>query len=328
MVRIIAEIAMAFEGNPALSEMLVQAAAKTGADAVKFQVVFANELLVPSHPLWQLYSEAEMDISVWTSLRNAARENGIKFFLDVFGKRSLEIARNIGADGLKLHASDFFDRRLLRGALDACSQVFVSVAGVMKSEIDDLLSELGSDAGRVVLMTGFQAAPTPVNKSHVSRVAAFRAAYPTQSVGYMDHIPGESPDGIHVSALALAFGAQWIEKHMTLSRFCHRTDWMSSLDPHEFKEFVDAIRRCETALGAGNFELDEDEISYRNRTIKRYVAARTLTEGEILRDSDINALRSPDLGPGEGFHHAHDLIGRRMTRGLEAFTPFRSGDVE
>ena len=69
---IIAEIAQGFEGNFEQSKLLIKAAAKAGADAVKFQLVYANELATADYKYYSLFKELEMSISQWQSLKDYA----------------------------------------------------------------------------------------------------------------------------------------------------------------------------------------------------------------------------------------------------------------
>ena len=83
----IAEIAQGFEGNFEQSKLLIKAAAKAGADAVKFQLVYADELSTADYQHYQLFKELEMEEAQWKSLKDYASSQGIQLIVDVLVKK-------------------------------------------------------------------------------------------------------------------------------------------------------------------------------------------------------------------------------------------------
>ena len=93
-LKIIAEIAQGFEGNFTQSKLLISAAAKSGADAVKFQLVYADELATADYQYYSLFKNLEMSEMQWKDLSDYAISLGSKLIVDVFGEKSLETAEN------------------------------------------------------------------------------------------------------------------------------------------------------------------------------------------------------------------------------------------
>lgn len=100
-LEIIAEIAQGYEGNPKLAELLVKGAVVANADAVKLQLVFADELCVPTYPYYDLFKSLEMSDEVWMGLVKRVHGAGKRIYFDVYGDRSLSLASSLGADGVK-----------------------------------------------------------------------------------------------------------------------------------------------------------------------------------------------------------------------------------
>jgi N,N'-diacetyllegionaminate synthase len=67
-VEIIAELAQGFEGKPEQARLLLKAAAAAGADAAKFQLVYADELATPDYKYYELFRSLEMDDAIWAGL--------------------------------------------------------------------------------------------------------------------------------------------------------------------------------------------------------------------------------------------------------------------
>jgi len=320
--RVIAEVAQGYEGKPEYCHLYVKAAASAGADAIKFQVVYADDVAQPGYQYYDFYKTLEMDLAVWRGIKARAEELGVWLFTDISGERAMAIAEAITPHGIKIHSSNFFNRALIRAAFDIADKVFVSLGGIEADEIEALVGEVRSwgHEHRLALLYGFQAEPTPVENSRLARLPALKGMFPGLEIGYMDHTPGDSEDRLHVSVMALALGADWIEKHLTLSRFLEVEDYVSALEPAEFADYVASLRRLDTALGSADMELGEEERSYRDKSVKKIVAARDISAGGTLGPADILFKRTPRAGAFEGIHDPAQVLGRTLMR------PLREGD--
>jgi N,N'-diacetyllegionaminate synthase len=112
-VYIIAGLAQGFEGKPQQAMALLEAAAAAGADAAKFQLVYAEELATADYQHFALFKKLEMPDDAWRNLARRAREAAIHLQLDVFGPRSLALAETIGAHAVKVHSTDMGNPGLL-----------------------------------------------------------------------------------------------------------------------------------------------------------------------------------------------------------------------
>ena len=321
--KIIAEIAQGYEGKADYCSLYVRAAAKAGADAVKFQVVYADDLSEPGHEYYILYHSLELTPGAWKAVRDQATELGIGFVTDIFGQQSLAVAREIRPDGIKLHASDFFNRTLLAEAFAIAKQVFVSIGGISGEEVDKLVAEV-TEAGhrdRLVMLTGFQAEPTPIDRSNLMRLATLQQRYTGVQIGYLDHAPGDSDDQAHLSVMAMSLGADWIEKHLTLSRYLELEDYVSALEPDEFARYMATLRRLDTAFGTGDIALSDEEKRYRDKSVKKLLTARRLEAGHHLELADLVFARTGRLGAFEGFHDPAAVVGKALCSALDAREP-------
>jgi N,N'-diacetyllegionaminate synthase len=109
-------------------------------------------------------------------------------------------------------------------------------------------------------------------------------------VGYSDHTPG-----IEVAIAAVALGATVIEKHFTLDRNLPGPDHKASLEPHELKAMVNAIRNIEVALGDGIKQPSRSELMNKPVVRKSIVACREIKAGELFSEENLAAKR-----PGTG----------------------------
>ena len=115
-VKIIAEIAQGYEGKPEQARLLAKAGVAAGADAIKFQCVYADDISVPSYKHYSFFKTLEMPVSVWAELSKIVHDAGKEFILNVGGQKSLQMALDIGADAVKFHATSFFCDDLIKFA--------------------------------------------------------------------------------------------------------------------------------------------------------------------------------------------------------------------
>ena len=125
-------------------------------------------------------------------------------------------------------------------------------------------------------------------------------------VGYSDHT-----QGIEVAIAAVALGGTVIEKHFTLDRNLLGPDHKASLEPHELKAMVTAIRNIEIALGDGIKRLSQSEAKNKPVARKSLVAIRVIKAGDLFTEQNITAKR-----PGTGISPMQwdEVIGRAAHR--------------
>jgi len=130
--------------------------------------------------------------------------------------------------------------------------------------------------------------------------------------GYSDHTEGHA-----VTAAAIALGAHVVEKHYTLARDMEGPDHKASLEPHELKAMVQAIRDVEAALGDGVKVPRGNELNTRIHARKSIVARKAIAEGHVLSDDDLAVMR-----PGTGLSPSllPLLVGRRARKAIAAGT--------
>jgi len=311
-VEIIAEVAQGYEGDATLGRLLVRGAARAGADAVKLQMIYADEISTPDYQHYDLFRSLEMPLDVWRALAREAKAGGLRFYLDVYGERSLREAVDLGADGVKIHASDFFNTRLVRSALDMMPRVFISLGGISVAELEDFLAlhQIATNQ-QVFLMYGFQAEPTPVEFNNLLRLKALQERFPGHRFGFMDHSDGGSDDAMTLALMVLPLGIDCIEKHISLDRSLQLEDYVSSLSTDNFRMFVQRIRHLENALGTEELELTAAEQEYRKKTGKVVVANRELKKSEVVTPEALSLKRVSVVDPSS-FSRVEQVAGRKL----------------
>lgn len=187
-LQIIAEVAQGFEGKIDQSRLLIKAAAMAGADAVKFQLVFADELATPDYKYYDLFRSLEMSEETWFGLSNYAKDLGIELFLDIFGERSLRLSEKMNVSTIKLHGTDITNIGLLElVSKSTIRNILLGAGGAYLSEIRKALSMLSRK--RVVVLLGYQGYPTPDNCNQIDRIRELKdvLTFANVSIGFADH---------------------------------------------------------------------------------------------------------------------------------------------
>lgn len=312
-VEIIAEVAQGYEGDATLARLLARGAVRAGADAIKFQLVYAEEIATPDYQYYDLFRSLEMPREAWQAVAEETRAGGARLYLDVYGQWSLEQAIDLSVDGVKIHTTDFFNTPLVRSALDAMPRVFISLGGISVEELEEFLNlhEVTPNQ-QVCFMYGFQAEPTPVESNNLRRLRALKERFPGHLFGFMDHADGSSDEAMTLALMALAFGVDCIEKHISLDRALQLEDYVSALSPEQFQMFVRRIRHLEKGLGTDNLELTKAEQEYRHKAMKVVVAGRRLRRGQVVTLADVCLKRTSYSSPSSSIYRIEQVVGRTL----------------
>jgi sialic acid synthase SpsE len=231
------------------------------------------------------------------------------------------LAKRLGADGVKLSTTEFYNRALIKLAVEKFKRIFISIGGIPVEDIDDLIhTALRDHIPKCCLMYGFQSEPTPLEQNNLNKLCSYKQRYPDFRLGFMDHSSGEDEASFYLPVMALALGVDCIEKHITLDRILKIEDYVSSLEPQRFREFVRLVRKFEIARGSDKLDLTDPEKAYRKKASKVVVASRDLPKGRKIELPDVCLKRVGQNQPGTPFHRIPDVLGRTAKTGIKKNT--------
>lgn len=327
-VEIIAELANAHQGQPEQALILALDCLAAGADAVKFQIYSADELLVRAHPRYEHFKRQSFDRTTWLDIIGKVKAAGGRVYCDVFGLDAVSIAAEAGADGIKVHSSDLGNGPMIEAVGQLGKRVLLSTGGSTAREIAFALRTLkGRSHGLPVLLHGYQSYPTAVEDSRLERLGWLNSIFGSRAIiGYQDHVAGDDPFATLLPVLALGLGARVIEKHVTLDRAAKGVDYYSSIEPAQLKEFIAVVRRAESAFGTDPETFAEPERQYRRTVKKHWVTKRALPAGHLLTPGDMVMKRVPD--DGAETVEPEKLLGRRLLADVGEEHPLTRADVK
>ena len=321
---IICEIAQAHSGSFSEAKKLIKAASVAGADAIKFQIVYPDELLVPNHDSYGLFSKTAFTDAQWRTLFRLSHRAGLKIFADVFGNKSLALLSKNSVDGFKIHSTEIKNLSLIKQIAAQNKLVLLSTSGSTLKEIQKALLILRQGNSEVVLLHGFQGYPTSIEDTNLRKIIALQRKF-HMPTGFADHISGGSAYKNDICLMALAIGCAVLEKHMTLDRKKKGYDYYSSINPDEFKKFVERVRNMELALGAESLSMTAPEKQYRISSKKHVVAARDLEIGNIIIEDDIAMKRTKETYP---FQDPESIIGKKVLTSITKNSVIKSRNIK
>jgi N,N'-diacetyllegionaminate synthase len=330
-IEIVAEIAQGFEGCENQSRLLLRAAATSGADAAKYQLIYADELATPDYKHYDLYKTLEMPDGVWENIATYAADLGIHLYFDIFGYTSLKLAEKVGAAAIKLHPTDIANLGLLEAvAKSSVTMVLLGFGGAYAEELKNALEILSSK--KVVILLGYQGYPTSTETNQIDRVRTlsryFHQSHSNVSMGFADHASPDTPLRYSLAATAVGAGATLIEKHITLAQVMKLEDFESALNPDLFKEFVSVIKDCGMALGVshfgGDFGMSVAEKDYRTAIRRHVVLNYDLEKDHVLSSKDLVLKRTSLDEPITDLTSAYD---RKLKNKVKRNSPLKINDI-
>jgi sialic acid synthase SpsE/spore coat polysaccharide biosynthesis protein SpsF (cytidylyltransferase family) len=317
-VKIIAEIANAHQGSSLNALKLANSFAKAGADAIKFQIYSADELLTKNHKRYKHFKKQAFSKVQWGSLISKTKNLGVEVYADIFGVQAYKIAKKYQVDGYKIHSSDLSNTHLLELLSREKKKIFLATGGSTILEIYNALQLLNktNKQKELTLLHGFQSYPTSTQDSNLNRLRILKDQFGLEvKIGYSDHISGDDPFATILPILTLPYGVSYIEKHVTFDRDKKGVDYYSSYEPDQFKKFIFDIRRAENSLGSEFYSFPEEEKKYRDSVKKSWTSHKFMKKGKIISKKDIIMKRTSQ------FTHpllSDEIVGKKLKKSILA----------
>jgi len=242
---IIAEIGENHLGKIELAKRMIQEAAIAGADIVKFQS-YRGQDIKDDDPEKKWFQKVELSNEYHFELKRFAEANGIEFLSSPFSKeRARFLVEELGLKRLKIASGIMLDYSILDYINNVgVDELFLSTGMATLDEIRLSVQHL-RNIKNISIMHCTTQYPCKDEDANLLSIKLLQEKFSDYSIGYSDHTTG-----IDTCLAAVALGAQIIEKHFTLNRqWREGTDHILSLEPKDFKDMVDRIRRVEILLG-------------------------------------------------------------------------------
>lgn len=324
---IIAEAGVNHNGNIELAKKLIEAAANAGADFVKFQTFKAGSLVSKAakkaeyqeknigdgdDSQYAMLKKLELSETMHYELIAHCKKYGVQFLSTGFDNESINFLGSIGIPFFKIPSGEITNKPYLKHIAEKGKPVVMSTGMADIAEIKAalfVLNENGVSKEQITILHCNTEYPTPMEDVNLKAMWHIRDELDVK-VGYSDHT-----NGIEVPIAAVALGATVIEKHFTLDRNLPGPDHKASLEPHELKAMVSAIRNIEKAIsGTGIKEPSPSEQKNIPVARKSIVAEASIKKDETFTEQNLTVKR-----PGNGISPMQwdEVIGQKAKRDFQ-----------
>ena len=303
-VFIIAEAGINHNGDIECALHLCDAARHAQVDAIKFQTFKTEKLLTRKASMapyqkqnlgedvsqFEMAKKLELSYTDFEKIKHYCDKIGLLFLSTPDEEESLDFLATMDVNPLKVGSGEITNIPFLRRVGRKNRDVILSTGMSCLGEIEKAYSVLmESGVLSVALLHCTSNYPCPMEEVNLKAMKTMAKVFDVR-VGYSDHT-----QGIEVPIAAVAMGATIIEKHFTLDKNMQGPDHRASLEPHELKAMVHAIRNIEKALGNGIKKPSPSELKNKPIVRKSIVAVRSIRKGEVFTEENLAVKR-----PGDG----------------------------
>jgi N-acetylneuraminate synthase len=306
---------------------LIEAAKEAGADAVKLQTYTPDTMTIDcdderfrhrkgslweGQTLYDLYQKAYMPWDWQPKLKKIANELELELFSSAYDNSSVAFLESMDIPAYKISSFELIDLPLIRRVAITGKPLILSTGMATAAEIEQAVTAARSAGSKeIVLLKCTSAYPAHASDMNLRSLEHLGRTYDLPC-GLSDH-----SQGIIASVAATVLGACMIEKHFTLSRQNKSADCGFSLEPHEFKAMVDAVREAQTVLGNvhyGPSDREKESVSFR----RSIYAIEDINAGGTISAANVATIRpAGGLSPD----HWDSLMGKRTVHFVPKGTP-------
>tara|TARA_B110000438_G_scaffold177881_1_gene169970 strand:+ start:11023 stop:12030 length:1008 start_codon:yes stop_codon:yes gene_type:complete len=300
---IIAEAGVNHNGDIRLAKKLINIAVKAGADFIKFQAFKADLLTTEevekaeyqkktsgsSKTQHEMLKDLELTFEDFELLKEFSQKKNIGFMVSAFDLESLAFINTLNPEYIKVPSGEITNIPYLRAVGMLRRKVILSTGMSTLKEIKiavDCLLESGIKKNNLIILHCNTEYPTPIEDVNLKAMISIADEFSCR-VGYSDHT---NINEVSISAVAL--GATVIEKHITIDRNLEGPDHLASMEPEDFKNFVDSIRKTEVLLGSKIKKPSASERKNLQHARKVIVAGKSIKKGEVLSSINLTLKRA------------------------------------
>lgn len=313
---LIAEIAQAHDGSLGVAHAYIDAVAKTGVQAIKFQLHLAEAESSIHEPFrvkfsfeddtrFDYWKRMEFTLDQWKGLKKHCDDVGLDFICSPFSNLAVDWLEEIGVKMYKIGSGEVNNFLLLEKVAQTRKPVILSSGMSNLAELDQavaFLREKGVDFSILQCTTAY---PTKPEQYGLNVIRELKERYQVP-VGFSDHSAK-----IETGIAAVALGAEILEFHVVFDRAMFGPDAIASLTLQEAAQLANAVRDIQTALSV---QVNKDDNSafgeLKNIFEKSLAVNKDLPAGHVISFDDLESKKPKGFGmPASGFR---DVIGRTL----------------
>ncbi len=326
-VFIIAEAGVNHNNNLSLAFKMIDLAAKSGANAIKFQSFITDNMQLKESKKpryqkklpWSYYEQLKKSESTFDfqkKLIQQCKKKKILFLSTPYDEESVDFLVNMKVPAFKISASDTTNHLFLKYVARQNKPIILSTGLSTFDDVDKTMTLLKKlkIKNKLILLQTTSDYPTPNEDVNLRVIPEYIKRY-NVLVGLSDHTPD------YIASLgAVAMGACVLEKHFTLDKKLDGPDQSSSLDPIEFKNWIKKVRTMEVILGDKNKSITNSEKD--NLTMRKILVIKPAQKNTKITKNLILAKRGNIRGILPLEENINKIIGKKLKRSISLESQF------
>lgn len=328
---IIAEIAQAHDGSLGTAHAYIDALAKTGIHAIKFQTHIADAESSIYEPFrvkfskqdvtrFDYWKRMEFTLEQWKELKQHCDEVGLEFMSSPFSNAAVDLLEEVGVSRYKIGSGEVTNFLLLEKIAQTKKPVILSSGMSSYQELDEAVDFLKSTNVAYSILQCTTAYPTKPEQYGLNVIKELKERYQVP-VGFSDHSAK-----IETCIAAAALGAEIFEFHAIFNREQFGPDTIASLTIDEIKLVSKSIKSVEKALLHPVSKIDNDSFKGLKSIFEKTLAVnKKLDKGHVLSFSDLEAKKPAHKGIAAKFFN--DVIGKSINKDMQQWQFLTEEDI-
>jgi len=328
---LIAEIGQAHEGSLGILHSYIDAVAKTGVDAIKFQTHIAKAESSAEEPFrvkfsyeddtrYDYWDRMGFTLEQWHGIKKHCDEVGLEFMSSPFSQAAVDLLEKVGVDKYKIGSGEVTNFLMLEKIARTGKMIILSSGMSSYAELDKSVEFIKKNGNKMAIMQCTTAYPTPANRVGFNVLSELKQRYDVP-VGLSEHT-GE----IYAGLGAVALGAELLEFHVVFHKSMFGPDATSSLTLEQTTELVKGVRFLENSLANPIDKNDLNPYQDLKKIFEKTLAVnKELPAGHIIAFDDLEAKKP--AGQGIAASDYEKVIGKRLATDKPQYTFLKEDDL-
>jgi len=325
---IIAEAGNNHNGDVETAFRLVDIAKDSGADSVKFQIIYPEGLYIPEiiknggrevNPILSIRRKSMLSNDNYRVIKEYCDNVGIIFSASIFDERGISLLCDLNVPYIKIASTDLNNFRLLRQVAETKKQLIISTGMSKLSEIEraiDAIYKTGNE--NIVLLHCVSVYPASANMTNLGFIDTLKTKFGVK-VGFSDHTESSIS-----AAVAVSKNISHIEKHFTIDRTQNGFDHAYAMEPDQFKQYICDLRDIERSCQYKENKVSIEEKSVADRARRGIYFSRNIKSGEVIKSEDLLIVRPPSAFQAD---QIDKVVGKKMNIDREKYSSVQSDDI-
>lgn len=324
---VIAEAGINHNGSISRAKKMIDIAKKSGADAIKFQSYFPEKLVKEnskqmSYQLvnnkskisqYKMLKQSQLSFKNQKILFEYCNKKSIEFISTPYDEESALFLKNMGVKKIKIASTDITNLPFLNYVKKLNIHLIISTGATDFSELKTIFKKIikKNIKNKITILQCTSNYPTSIEELNLKSILFLKKKFKVNT-GFSDHSLS-----LISGAISVAFGANIIEKHFTLSKNLKGPDHKSSLLPSELIDYIANIRKAEKMVGILDKKVQKSEKKIKKEIQKSIFLNNDIKKNHIIRKSDLIIMR-PSSSISPLFYYK--LIGKRAKKNIKKYS--------